>query len=57
MLIIQEIRGAWAYKIFELAAHMQIVKQLMGKFKAIELHHVSKTRNQEADAVARKKLN
>ena len=36
---------------------MQRVRQLMGIFNAIELHHVSKTRNQEVDALAKKKLN
>ena len=29
----------------------------MGKVKAIELHHVSRTGNQEVDALAGKKIN
>ena len=57
MLIVKQIRGTWTYKNFELVAQMWRFKQLMGKFKAIELNHVLRTRNQEADALARKKLN
>ena len=56
MLIIKQIRGTWACKNFGLAAQMKKVKQLMGRFKAIELHHVNRNNNQEADALAGSKL-
>ena len=57
MLIIKQIRGTWTCKNFGLATQMQKVEQLMGNFKAIELHHVARVGNHEADALAGKKLN
>ena len=52
MLIIRQIRRTWACKNFGLVPHMKKVKQLMGRFQAIELHHVLQAQNQEADALS-----
>ena len=56
MLIIKQIRGTWACKNFGLVAQMKREKQLMERFKAIELHHVARNKNQEANALASKEL-
>ena len=50
------MRDTWACKNFGLVAQMKKVKQLMGNFKAIELHRVARNKNQEADALASKQL-
>ena len=56
MLIIKQIRGTWACKNFGLKVQLQKVRQLMKRFKAIELHHLARIGNQDADALVGKKL-
>ena len=55
MLIIKQSRGTWACKKIGLKAQLQKVRQLMKRLKAFELHHLARTGNQDADALARKK--
>ncbi|MCO5599981.1 hypothetical protein L7F22_054088 [Adiantum nelumboides] len=51
MLLIKQIKGIWACKNHNLLNHLKQVKELMHHFQAVEIRHVLKTKNQEADAL------
>ena len=56
MLLIRQIQGTWACKNSGLAAHLKRVRELMKKFKDVQVQHVPRDRNKEADALASEQL-
>ncbi|MCO5610944.1 hypothetical protein L7F22_065190 [Adiantum nelumboides] len=52
MLLIKQIKGIWACKNHNLLNHLRQVKELMHHFEVVEIHHVPRVENQEADALA-----
>ncbi|MCO5548623.1 hypothetical protein L7F22_002083 [Adiantum nelumboides] len=56
MLLVKQIKGIWACKNHSLLNHLKQVKELMRHFHAVEIHHVPRIQNQEADAVASEQL-
>ncbi|MCO5579768.1 hypothetical protein L7F22_033629 [Adiantum nelumboides] len=56
MLLVKQIKGIWACKNHSLLNHLKQVKELMRHFQAVEIHHVPRMQNQEADALASEQL-
>ncbi|MCO5555185.1 hypothetical protein L7F22_008728 [Adiantum nelumboides] len=56
MLIIKQIKGIWDFKNHNLLNHLNQVKELMRHFQVVEIYHVPRMRNQEADALASEQL-
>ncbi|MCO5563505.1 hypothetical protein L7F22_017149 [Adiantum nelumboides] len=53
LLLIKQVHGTWACGNQSLVPRLMRVKELMKRFEAIQLYHVPRKGNQEADALAR----
>ncbi|MCO5550904.1 hypothetical protein L7F22_004398 [Adiantum nelumboides] len=56
LLLIKQVYGTWACRNQSLVPRLRRVKELMKRFEAIQLYHVPKKENQEADALASEQL-
>ena len=56
LLLMKQINGTWSCKNQILLSLLKKVKGLMRLFKGIQLQHVPRSQNQEADALASKQL-
>ncbi|MCO5559388.1 hypothetical protein L7F22_012987 [Adiantum nelumboides] len=56
LLLIKQVHGTWACRNQSLVPRLRRVKELMKKFEAIQLYHVPRRKNQEADALASAQL-
>ena len=56
MLLVKQVNGTWACKNQGLLSHLLHVKALLSQFRKVQLHHVPRTENQEADALASAQL-
>ncbi|MCO5599661.1 hypothetical protein L7F22_053766 [Adiantum nelumboides] len=56
LLLIKQVHGTWACRNQSLVPRLRRVKELMKRFEAIQLYHVPKKGNQEADALASEQL-
>ncbi|MCO5588903.1 hypothetical protein L7F22_042864 [Adiantum nelumboides] len=52
LLLIKQVHGTWACRNQSLVPRLRRVKELMKRFEAIQLYHVPRKENQEADALA-----
>ncbi|MCO5553031.1 hypothetical protein L7F22_006551 [Adiantum nelumboides] len=52
LLLIKQVHGTWACCNQSLVPRLRRVKDLVKRFEAIQLYHVSRIENQEADALA-----
>ncbi|MCO5587054.1 hypothetical protein L7F22_040999 [Adiantum nelumboides] len=50
LLLIKQVHGTWACRNQSLVPRLRRVKELMKRFKAIQLYHVPRKENQEANA-------
>ncbi|MCO5599590.1 hypothetical protein L7F22_053696 [Adiantum nelumboides] len=56
LLLIKQMQGTWACRNQSLVPRLRRVKELMKRFEAIQLYHVPRKENQEADALASAQL-
>ena len=56
MLLVRQIQGTWACKSSSLATRLREVRGLMRQFEAIQVSHVPRNENEEADKIAEKSL-
>ncbi|MCO5587826.1 hypothetical protein L7F22_041778 [Adiantum nelumboides] len=56
LLLIKQVHGTWACRNQSLVPRLRRVKELMKRFEAIQLYHVPRKENQEADALASEHL-
>ena len=56
MLLIRQIQGTWACKNSSLATYLKKVRELMRKFEAIQVRHVPRESNKDADTLAGEQL-
>ncbi|MCO5577618.1 hypothetical protein L7F22_031449 [Adiantum nelumboides] len=56
LLLIKQVHGTWACCNQSLVPRLRRVKELMKRFEAIQLYHVPRKGNQEADALASEHL-
>ncbi|MCO5552515.1 hypothetical protein L7F22_006027 [Adiantum nelumboides] len=56
LLLIKQVHGTWACRNQSLVPRLRRVKELMKRFEAIQLYHVPRKGNQEADALANEQL-
>ncbi|MCO5571729.1 hypothetical protein L7F22_025477 [Adiantum nelumboides] len=56
LLLIKQVHGTWACRNQSLVPRLRRVKELMKRFEAIQLYHVPRKGNQEADALASEQL-
>ncbi|MCO5561086.1 hypothetical protein L7F22_014707 [Adiantum nelumboides] len=56
LLLIKQVHGTWARHNQSLVPRLWRVKELMKRFEAIQLYHVPRKGNQEADALASEQL-
>ncbi|MCO5568211.1 hypothetical protein L7F22_021907 [Adiantum nelumboides] len=56
LLLIKQVHGTWTCRNQSLVPRLRRVKELMKRFKAIQLYHVPRKGNQEADALASEHL-
>ncbi|MCO5548479.1 hypothetical protein L7F22_001938 [Adiantum nelumboides] len=56
LLLIKQVHGTWACRNQSLVPRLRRVKELMKRFEAIQLYHVPRKENQEADALASAQL-
>ena len=56
LLLMKQINGTWSCKNQTLLSLLKKVKGLMRLFKGIQLQHVPRSQNQEADALASEQL-
>ncbi|MCO5584637.1 hypothetical protein L7F22_038568 [Adiantum nelumboides] len=56
LLLIKQVHGTWACRNQSLVPRLRTVKELMKRFEAIQLYHVPRKGNQEADALADEQL-
>ncbi|MCO5602168.1 hypothetical protein L7F22_056296 [Adiantum nelumboides] len=56
LLLVKQVHGAWACRNQSLVPRLKRVKELMKRFEAIQLYHVRRKGNQEADALASEQL-
>ncbi|MCO5548675.1 hypothetical protein L7F22_002134 [Adiantum nelumboides] len=55
-LLIKQVHGTWACRNQSLVPRLRKVKELIKRYEAIQLYHVPRKENQEADALASKQL-
>ncbi|RYA39037.1 ribonuclease HI family protein, partial [Enterobacter cloacae complex sp. GF14B] len=56
LLLVRQVNGAWTCKNPSLRTHLSGVKTLLGKFEEVQIHHIPRAQNQEADALASERL-
>ncbi|MCO5584691.1 hypothetical protein L7F22_038623 [Adiantum nelumboides] len=56
LLLIKQVHGTWACHNQSLVPRLRRVKELMKRFEAIQLYHVPRKENQEANALASAQL-
>ncbi|MCO5569909.1 hypothetical protein L7F22_023623 [Adiantum nelumboides] len=56
LLLMKQVHGTWACYNQSLVPRLRRVKELMKRFEAIQLYHVPRKQNQEADALASAQL-
>ncbi|MCO5598370.1 hypothetical protein L7F22_052465 [Adiantum nelumboides] len=56
LLLIKQVHGTWACRNQSLVPRLRRVKELMKRFEVIQLYHVRRKGNQEADALASEQL-
>ncbi|MCO5546723.1 hypothetical protein L7F22_000159 [Adiantum nelumboides] len=56
LLLIKQVHGTWACRNQSLVPRLRRVKELMKRFEAIQLYHVPRKGNQEADVLASEQL-
>ncbi|MCO5566905.1 hypothetical protein L7F22_020588 [Adiantum nelumboides] len=56
LLLIKQVHGTWACHNQSLVPRLRRVKELIKSFEAIQLNHVPRKENQEADALASEQL-
>ncbi|MCO5561833.1 hypothetical protein L7F22_015457 [Adiantum nelumboides] len=56
LLLIKQVHGTWACRNQSLVPRLRRVKELMKRFEAIQVYHVPRKGNQEADALASERL-
>ena len=57
LLVISQTKGTWKVKAVNLIPLHQTAKKLSSKFKSISFHHIDRSLNYEADALANKSFN
>ncbi|MCO5586682.1 hypothetical protein L7F22_040624 [Adiantum nelumboides] len=56
LLLIKQVHGTWACRNQRLVPRLRRVKELMKRFEAIQLYHVPRKENHEADTLASEQL-
>ncbi|MCO5562422.1 hypothetical protein L7F22_016049 [Adiantum nelumboides] len=56
LLLIKQVHGTWACRYQSLVPRLRRVKNLMKRFEAIQLYHIPRKENQEANALASEQL-